>query len=184
MSCEASFPAFTQNLPKATALLAQAGYTHLTLTMRYQPEIAEQAQEAVLFQSDLKSIGVTLKLVPITFSAYLTTLSSTKTIPQMMLLADNTQIPNVGSFLAQFYGPSSAGQNRSGFSNSKLNALLDAAASTNSDAAQCSDYEKAQRIIYNAATAVDLFSIPWPLAYTKNLGGRTPFFGPSPVRAE
>jgi peptide/nickel transport system substrate-binding protein len=171
MPCEATFPAFTQNLPKAKALLAQAGYRDLTLTMRYQPEIAEQAQEAVLFQSDLKSIGVTLKLVPITFSAYLTTLSSTKTIPQMMLLADNTQIPNVGSFLTQFYGPTSAGQNRSGFSNAKVNALLDAAASTNNQADQCSDYEKAQKIIYNAATAVDLFSVPWPLAYTKNLGG-------------
>jgi peptide/nickel transport system substrate-binding protein len=171
MACEPSFPQFTQNLPKARSLLAQAGYTHLTLTMRYQPEIAEQAQEAVLFQSDLRSIGVTLKLVPITFSAYLTTLSSSATIPPMMLLADNTQIPTAGSFLAQFYGPSSAGQNRSGFKNTQLNALLDAAASTNNTAAQCSDYEKAQHIVYNAATAVDLFSVPWPLAYTTNLSG-------------
>jgi peptide/nickel transport system substrate-binding protein len=171
MACEPTFPQFTQNLPEAKSLLAQAGYTHLSLTMRYQPEIAEQAQEAVLFQSDLRSIGVTLKLVPITFSAYLTTLSSSATIPQMMLLADNTQIPNAGSFLTQFYGPSSSGQNRSGFKSTQLDALLDAAASTNNAAAQCSDYEKAQHIVYNAATAVDLFSVPWPLAYTTNVGG-------------
>jgi len=171
MPCEASFPQFTENLSAAKALVAKAGYSHLTLTMRYQPEIAEQAEEAVLFQSDLKSIGVTLKLVPITFSAYLTTLSSDKTIPEMMLLADNAQIPNVGSFLAQFYGPDSAGQNRSGYSNPELTKLIDAAASTNNEAAQCSDYEKAQKIVYNAATAVDLFSIPWPVAYTNNLSG-------------
>jgi peptide/nickel transport system substrate-binding protein len=171
MSCEATFPAYSENLVEAKALLAQAGDQHLTLTMRYQPEIAEQAQEAVLFQSDLKGIGVTLKLVPITFADYLTTLSSTATIPEMMLLADNAQIPNAGSFLSQFYGPDSQGSNRSGYSNPQVNSLLDQAASTSNSTEQCSDYEQVQRIIYQAATAVDLFSIPWPLGYSPNLGG-------------
>lgn len=171
MPCEATFAPFSQNLTAAKALLAQAGYSHLTLTMRYQPEITEQAQEAVLFQSDLSSIGVTLNLVPITFADYLKTLGSNSTIPQMMLLADNPQIPNVGSFLTQFYGPDSQGSNRSGFSDPHVDALLEAAASTNDPTAQCQDYEQAQKIIYDAATAVDLFTIPWPLGYSAKLAG-------------
>lgn len=171
MSCEATFPAFKQNLPAAKALLAKAGATNLTLTMRYQPDISDQAQEAVLFQSDLKKIGVTLKLSPITFAQYLTLLSKDSTIPQMVLLADNAQIPNAGSFLTQFYGSNSAGSNRSGFRTPQLTSLLTRAASTSDEATQCRDYKEAQQIIHNAATAVDLFTIPWPLAYASSLGG-------------
>jgi peptide/nickel transport system substrate-binding protein len=171
MSCEATFPAFKQDLPAAKALLAQAGFSSLDLTMRYQPDISDQAQEAVLFQSDLKKIGVNLTLSPITFAEYLKLLSSNSTIPQMILLADNAQIPSAGSFLTQFYGPNSAGSNRSGFSDPQVNALISEAAATSDETVQCNDYTKAQQIIHDAATAVDLFTIPWPLAYTSNLSG-------------
>ncbi|MCW2525499.1 MAG: putative D,D-dipeptide-binding periplasmic protein ddpA [Pseudonocardiales bacterium] len=171
MSCEATFPAFKQDLAGAKALLAKAGMSGLNLTMRFQPDISDQAQEAVLFQSDLKKIGVNLTLSPITFAEYLKLLSNNSTIPQMILLADNAQIPSAGSFLTQFYGPNSAGSNRSGLNDPQVNALITAAAATSDETVQCDNYKKAQQIIHDAATAIDLFTIPWPLAYTSNLSG-------------
>ncbi|MCS5735554.1 ABC transporter substrate-binding protein [Herbiconiux daphne] len=169
MPCTLDTPAFAQDLDKAKQLLDDAGQSGLTLTMRYQPDISDQAQEAVLYQSDLQKIGVTLNLEPITFADYLTLLQSTDTIPQMILLADNAQVPNVGSFLTQFYGPDSAGSNRSGFTSPELSALITDAAATSDEAAQCDDYTQAQQIVYDQATAVDLFTIPWPAAYSSRL---------------
>ncbi len=181
MPCTLSTPAFAQDLNKAKQLLAEAGQSNLTLTMRYQPDISDQAQEAVLYQSDLKTIGVTLNLEPITFADYLTLLKSNATIPQMILLADNAQVPNVGSFLTQFYGPDSLGSNRSGFTTPELSKLIVDASATSDQATQCSDYKSAQQIVYNAATAVDLFTIPWPAAYSDRLHGLTASVVVTPV---
>ncbi len=67
--------------------------------MRYQPALAEFTQEATLLQSDLKQIGVTLNLVPITFSDWLTSLSNTKNIPELMLMGDVPRFPDTGIYL-------------------------------------------------------------------------------------
>ena len=52
-----------------------------------------------------------------------------------------------------------------------MNALITAAAATSDETVQCDNYKKAQQIIHDAATAIDLFTIPWPVAYTSNLSG-------------
>ncbi len=173
MSCTGDFAAYEKDLDGAKALLAQAGYTDLKLTMRYQPRIADQSREAVMFQSDLASIGVDLELVPITFADYLTLLADDATIPEMTLMADSAQLPTAGAFLTQFYGPASAGASRTGFHDPKVEALLTQAAATSDAEAQCAAYEEATQIIRDASTGIYLLTIGWPLAYTDNLSGVT-----------
>lgn len=171
MPCGGKFDPYEQDLEGAQALLEEAGYSDLKLTMRYQPRIADQSREAVLFQSDLASIGVELELVPITFADYLTLLADDATIPEMMLMADSAQLPTAGAFLTQFYGPASAGTNRTGFQDPEVHALLTEAASTSDTEAQCEAYEEAAEIIREAATGIYLLTIGWPLAYADNLSG-------------
>ncbi len=131
MTCQPTSPAYAQNLTGAKDLLKQAGVTALTL--RYQPALAEFTQEATLFQSDLKQIGVTLNLVPITFSDWLTSLSNTKNIPELMLMGDVPRFPDTGIYLNYVYNSASVGTNYSGFDNPAVNQLLDQAKVTASD---------------------------------------------------
>ena len=49
--------------------------------------------------------------------------------------------------------------------------LLATAASTPDATVQCTSYQKAQQMVYDAATAVNLFSVPWPLGYSTRLTG-------------
>lgn len=168
-SCVLDTPPYKQNLSEAKSILEKAGQSNLTLTMRVQPTIQWQAAIATAYQSDLSQIGVKLNLLPIAFPAYLSSLSDPKTIPQMMLLADNANIPTVGAILTQYYGPDSIGTNRSGYMDPAVFSLLDEAAGTSDTEVQCKAYEKAQRIIYDAATAVNIAVMPWPIAYSTEL---------------
>jgi peptide/nickel transport system substrate-binding protein len=171
LSCEPTLPGYSQNLTEAKALLAQAGVTNLHLTMRYQPALSEFTQEATLFQSNLKQIGVTLDLVPITFSAYLASLSNTANIPQIMLLGDVPRFPDTGIYLNYVYNSKSVGTNYSGFSNPQVDALLNQAEMTSSASTRCSLEEQAQTIIYNQAVSVNMYTYQQPVSYRAGITG-------------
>ena len=141
--------------------------------MRYQSTNADQTREAVLLQSDLSQIGVTLTLTPITFADYLKLLSDNSTIPQMMLLADSAQLPTAGAFMTQFFGAASKGSNRAGFYDPQVISLLNQAAATSDATQQCTDYQQAEKIIQTNAVAIDLLNLGWPVAYTSNVSGVT-----------
>ncbi|SOD72602.1 peptide/nickel transport system substrate-binding protein [Jatrophihabitans sp. GAS493] len=171
LSCEPKLGGYKQDLDKAKALLAGAGVSNLHLTMRYQPALAEFTQEATLFQSNLKQIGVTLDLVPITFSDYLASLSDTSKIPQVMLLGDVPRFPDTGIYLNYVYNSKSVGTNYSGFSNPQVDALLDKAKVTSDPAARCPLYEQAQKIIYDQAVAVNMYTYQQPVSHRADITG-------------
>jgi peptide/nickel transport system substrate-binding protein len=169
MSCQPSLPGYSDNLAEAKAMLKQAGVT--TLTLRYQPALAEFTQEATLFQSELKQVGVTLKLVPITFSAWLTSLSSTKNIPEMMLMGDVPRFPDTGIYLNYVYNGAAVGTNYSGFSNAAVNQLLNQAKVTASDPGRCTLEEQAQKLIYNQHLSLNMYTYEQPVSYTSGVTG-------------
>jgi peptide/nickel transport system substrate-binding protein len=143
----------------------------LHLTMRYQPALAQFTQEATLFQSNLKQIGVTLKLVPITFSDYLASLNNKANIPQVMLLGDVPRFPDTGIYLNYVYNSKSVGTNYSGFSNAQVDSLLDKAKVTSDQTARCSLYEQAQTIIYDQAVSVNMYTYQQPVSYRAGITG-------------
>ena len=172
LPCRPALPTSTQNLAEAKAILAKAGIKDLHLTMNYQTYDSLQVADATLLQSNLKQIGVTLQLVPLEFPVYLSDLSNVSSIPQMMLAEDFAPFPDVGVMLANYYTGASLGiSNRTGFDDATVNSLIGAALSSTSSAAACQDYVKAQRLIYNAALAVNMLTIDQPVAYASWLKG-------------
>jgi peptide/nickel transport system substrate-binding protein len=169
MTCQPSLAGYSDNLAQAKTLFQQAGVS--TLTLRYQPALAEFTQEATLFQSELKQVGVTLKLVPITFSAWLTSLSSTKNIPEMMLMGDVPRFPDTGIYLNYVYNGASVGTNYSGFSDPAVNQLLNQAKVTASDSGRCGLEEQAQKLIYNQHLSLNMYTYEQPVSYTSGVTG-------------
>jgi peptide/nickel transport system substrate-binding protein len=139
--------------------------------MRYQPALSEFTQEATLFQSNLKQIGVTLDLVPITFSDYLASLSNDANIPQVMLLGDVPRFPDTGIYLNYVYNSASVGSNYSGFSNPQVDALLNQAEVTSDAGQRCSLEEQAQTLIYNQAVSVNMYTYQQPVSYRSGITG-------------
>lgn len=150
MACHANVPQPTFDLAKAKALLAQAGYTHLTLAMEYLPVLQEEAESFLLYKSDLAKIGVTLTPIPTTFPAYVRMLSNPATVPALAgvyafpLDPNPTEIMNV-NFDSRFIG--SNGYNYAQYVNPTVDRLIRAAAAAPTVAAACPDYARAQQII-------------------------------------
>ncbi|MEU6658844.1 ABC transporter substrate-binding protein [Streptomyces sp. NPDC046821] len=165
---------FKQDLNKAKALLKSAGQSHLTLTLRFQPSLNDQVKEATLYQSDLRRIGVTLNLSPITFPDYITSLSRPSTIPQMALVGDTAPEPDPGIYLRTAYSSPKIGTtNRAGYHNAQVDSLLEKAATTTGEKARCDIYRQVQRRINADAPAIDVATLQAPLVYRDGLKGVT-----------
>lgn len=169
MPCQPSLSGYAQNLAQAKTLFSQAGVT--TLTLRYQPALAQFTQEATLFQSNLKQIGVNLKLVPITFSDWLTSLSNTKNIPELMLMGDVPRFPDTGIYLNYVYNSASVGTNYSGFDDPAVNKLLNQAKVTANDAARCQLEQQAQKLIYGQHVSINMYTYQQPVSYRAGIAG-------------
>lgn len=166
LSCEITTPAFKQNLAEAKSILAKAGDSHLTLTLRFQPSISDQVREATLLQSDLGSIGVPLKLVPITYPEYLSNLSHPSSIPELTLVQDTAGTPDAGVYLDQAYDSTAIGStNRAAYSNAAVDKLLGKAQTSVSENSQCSLYKQAETLINADAPSISMYTLWAPVAY-------------------
>lgn len=175
LPCLTTAPPFAQNLIRAKSLLYSAHLSSLSLTLRFQPSIADQVREATLLQSDLRSIGVTLNLVPITFPEFLAALSNPSTIPEMVLVQDTAPFPDPGVFLYDYYDSATIGTtNRSAYSNPTVDQLLGKAQVTSDIAERCSLYQQAQTQINADAPAIDLYTLSAPVGYASGVSGLNP----------
>jgi len=165
LPCQPDFPTVAQDLAKAKQLLADAGKSSLTLTLRFQPVFQEQAQEATLLQSNLKAIGVTLNLEPIAFPNYLQLLHDPKQIPAMMLLAESGLFPDPGVFLTKTYMTGQLGTNRAGYSNPKVDDVLGKAVVEADADKRCDLYKEAQTLIQADAVFMPMWWAGSTLAY-------------------
>ncbi|WP_335979277.1 ABC transporter substrate-binding protein [Streptomyces sp. CA2R106] len=173
MTCRPKLPAVHQDLAAAKKDLAAAGLKSKTLTMRYQPAFAEQAGEATLLQSDLKQIGVTLKLQPIAFADYLTMLDDPAKIPDIMLLTESAPYPDAGVMVADTYSSAATGTNKGAYHDAKVDALLNQAARSADAATRCGLYEDAQKTIDADAASMPLYTIDNTYAGRADIGGVT-----------
>jgi peptide/nickel transport system substrate-binding protein len=171
MACHPDLPESAQNLEEAKKTLADAGITNLALELFFQPAFHYQQQEAVLLQSNLQQIGVNLTLTPISFPDWLSSLSDWNNIPQMFLLAEFAQLPDPGGMLVPYFMSTSVGTNRSGYSNPKVDELLNSALATGNAEEQCSAYEEAQRIIDEDAVSVNMYTFARPFGFSESVSG-------------
>lgn len=165
LGCRPELPEVKRDLDAAKALLAEAGASNLKLKMNFQPVFELQKQEATLFQSNLREIGVELELEPIAFPNYLASLKDPNSIPQMMLLEDFAQFPEAGIMLVKGYKSDAVGTNRTGYSNPEVDQLLDTALGTADDAKRCDIYKQVQTILDNDSVMVDMYGVYKPAVY-------------------
>lgn len=158
LSCAADLPVVHQDLDAARQILADAGKSDLTLTMRYQPAFEEQVQEATLLQSNLSEIGVTLNLEPIAFADYLTTLTDWKNIPEMMLAGEGLPVPDPGVMLTQVYSSQAVGTNKPAYSNPQVDALIAQVKSTPDADARCSLMKQIETILDEDNASMPLYT--------------------------
>ncbi|HEV2517177.1 MAG TPA: ABC transporter substrate-binding protein [Devosia sp.] len=162
LACRPDFSVVKRDVERAKALLAEAGQSALTLTLRFQPAFEDQVQEATLLQSNLKDIGVTLNLEPIAFPNYLQLLQDPVTIPQMMLMSENAWFPDPGVFLAKTYISDAGSSNRAGYNNPEIDTLLNKALVSGDANERCEIYKQAQLIIEKDSPFMPLY---WGVSY-------------------
>ena len=167
--CRADLATAKQNLDESKALFAKAGASDATLTLSFQPGIAELASGAELLQSSLAKIGVTLKLVPNAFPAYLQMLASPATTPDLAISWFSQPDPNPGStlnpqFNSKYVG---TGSNFSQFSNPEVDKLLSEAVASSDPDLQCANFKKVQEIVDEQAVVL-------PIAYQQRVYISTP----------
>ncbi len=165
LDCRPDLPEVRRDLDAAKALLAEAGVSDLKLRMNFQPVFELQKQEATLFQSNLREIGVEVELEPIAFPNYLASLRDPKSIPQIMMLEDFAQFPDVGIMLVKGYKSDAIGTNRAGYANPEVDRLLDEALATADDAKRCGIYKEVQTILDADSVIVDMYGVYKPSAY-------------------
>ncbi|MFE7423497.1 ABC transporter substrate-binding protein [Rhodococcus sp. NPDC057529] len=173
-ACRPDLPAFGQNLDQAKEVLADAGLSELTLTMKFQPVFKEQEREATLLQSNLAQIGVTLNLEPIAYADYLAALKDPASIPQMMLATDFAQYPDPGVMLVKTYQSDQVGTNKSGYASAVVDDLLRRAVATSDPVARCELYKQAQQTIRGDAVAVNMYTLSLTTAYSDRVTGVGP----------
>ena len=165
LNCRPDLPTVKRDLEGAKKLLQEAGAAKLKLKMNFQPVFELQKQEATLFQSNLREIGVDLDLEPIAFPNYLASLKDPASIPQMMLLEDFAQFPDPGIMLVKGYKSDAVGTNRAGYSNPEVDRLLDQAVATADNAKRCDIYKEVQTILDRDFVMVDMYGVYKPAVY-------------------
>ena len=165
MACRPDLPKVKRDTELAKRLLKEANAENLTLTMRFQPTVEVQRLEATLLQSNLAEIGVTLKLEPISFAAYMASTARVDTIPQMMLLDDFAQFPDAGAMLFRGYKSDAIGTNRGGYANPKVDELLNSAMSSPNEARRCDLYKQVQTILDTESVLMPLYTVGRPVMY-------------------
>ncbi|MBO9521534.1 MAG: ABC transporter substrate-binding protein [Nocardioidaceae bacterium] len=148
MPCRAeSAPAM--DLAKAKQLVDEAGVSGSSLKMVFQPIFGEQQDAATALQSNLKQIGINLKLQATTYTDYLKDLKSVDSTPDMALIFDNPPTADPGSMLftrydSQFVGSST---NFSQYKNPAFDALVEKAITSGDQEQACDLYKQAQDIL-------------------------------------
>ncbi|BDZ51337.1 hypothetical protein GCM10025867_35780 [Frondihabitans sucicola] len=171
MSCRPTLPTVKQDLTKAKKVLADAGLANLTLTMRFQPAFSEQAQEATLLQSNLKQIGITVKLQPIAFADYLTLLGKFSTVPQLMLATDAAPYPDAGVMVSQEFSSKAVGTNKDAYSDPQVDSLLAKATSEPDAAERCGLYKQVQTLVTKDHGVMPLYTVDSLTAYSNGVQG-------------
>lgn len=165
LNCRPDLPVVKRDLEEAKRLLEEAGVLGTTFVMNFQPVFELQKQEATLYQSNAREIGLNIELEPIAFPNYLASLKDAATIPSMMLLEDFAQFPDPGIMLIKGYKSDAVGTNRAGYSNPEVDALLDEALATAGDAKRCDIYKQVQTILDADSVMVDMYGVYKPAVY-------------------
>jgi peptide/nickel transport system substrate-binding protein len=169
-------PAIAQpayDISKAKQLLAKSGLKNVTLTMTYLKATAEMEQAATLLQSDLRQIGVTLKLQAITYPQYAQMETKTATTPEMGMIYAFPAYPDPDSILDQNFDSKfiHAGQNWGDYASPAVNKLVEKAQVLTSMSQRCALYNQAEKLIVADTPTINTSNPQYVTVYSSRLSG-------------
>ncbi|ROO86999.1 peptide/nickel transport system substrate-binding protein [Actinocorallia herbida] len=173
VACGLERPDSVQNVAEAKSLLAEAGVKDLSLTLSYQPVIPEHAAAATLLQSNLRDIGIDLKLKSVTYPEFIKSLSTKGEAPQLGLMYDFPLYPDPTAMLYRVYesGFVGTGSNYGSYANPKVDALLDKALKEPDPEKACAIDKDIQEIIDDDAVSVNIASSQIRFVHRSEVGG-------------
>lgn len=163
----------TYNISKARQLLAQSGLKNVTLTMTYLKATAEMEQAATLLQSDLKQIGVTLKLDAITYPQYAQLETKTATTPEMGMIYAFPAYPDPSAIMNQNFDSQyiHVGQNWGDYTNPAVNKLVEKAQMLTDMSQRCALYNQAEQLIVADTPTINMSNPQYVTVYSSRLSG-------------
>ncbi len=163
---------YTQDLEKAKALLAEAGYgdnNKLTFTITVPSGYQYHIDTAQVIVEQLSKIGVTAKIQLIEWTAWLSDVYTDRNYEATIIGLD---APLAASDLLGRYG-STAPNNFVNYSNSEYDTILAEALATTDDEKKVTDYKKLQKILTEDSAAVYIADPSLMVAVNKKLSGYT-----------
>jgi peptide/nickel transport system substrate-binding protein len=165
----------TYDIAKAKALLAKSGLKNVTLTMTYLKATSEMEQAAALLQSNLKQIGVTLKLDAITFPQYAQMEEKTSTTPELGMIYAFPAYPDPDSIMYQNFDSKfiDGGENYGVYVNHAVDKLVEKAQTISDVSQRCALYDQAQQLIAADTPTVNMANSQYVTVYSSRLKGYT-----------
>lgn len=161
----------TYNISKAKQLLAKSGLKNVKLTLTYLKATAEMEQAATLLESDLKQIGVTLKLQAITYPQYVDMAKKTSTTPDMGMIYGFPAYPDPDAILDQNFDSKfiHVGQNWGDYVNPAVNKLVEKAQVLTSMSQRCALYDQAEKMITADTPTINMSNPQYVTVYNNRL---------------
>jgi peptide/nickel transport system substrate-binding protein len=165
----------TYDPAKAKQLLAASGLKNVSVTLTYLKATAEMEQAAALLQSNLKAIGVTLKLKAITYPEYAELAKSNKTTPDLGMIYAFPAIPDPDAIMYQNFDSKfiNGGQNWGGYKNATVDHLVEQAQQLTNLDDRCKLYNQAESIVTNDFPTINMANSKYVTIYNKRLSGYT-----------
>jgi peptide/nickel transport system substrate-binding protein len=163
---------YTFDLDKARAELAQVTLPKRTLTISALAGFSESEQAAVLFQNNLRQIGLEAKVETSPWSVVSASMRKAETQADVVPLWKSTYYVDPNNWVGELTGSRYRGsRSMSWYSNPEIDTLLDRALVSNDHAERVKLYEKITRIASDQAVSIFVYNTKWYGPYAKSVGG-------------
>lgn len=151
-------PAYTRDIDKAKAELAQSKYASekITLNLTWCAEVPEQEKIALLLQSNLAELGIDLVITKKPFGSMITDAQTVETTPQISFVNFASPYFEAGGMLKTRYHSSSCGtwEQMEWLQDAELDAMIEDALATVDNDARFAKYATIQHYIYDLCPTV------------------------------
>lgn len=139
---------------------AQGAPVDREIEVHIQTQLAQTTQAAELFQSDLRRIGITLKIVPSTWPTLTASTAKVETTPDMWVHWVSTYFADPENWIGQMYDSQFHGtwKASSWYKNEKVDAMLREARATTDQNRRKELYEAASRIVVDEAADIWIYN--------------------------
>ncbi|MFC4596843.1 ABC transporter substrate-binding protein [Cohnella hongkongensis] len=170
-----SIQPLSRNLERAKELVGESQYkgSELNVTFMYIADNVTQRQLAQLVQSNLKEIGITVELKPVTWTQITAASAKASTTENLTAITTSLSYPHQDAFLNGLYHPASHGNynSMSWLDDAEITDLLERARTAPTQEEQAELYAQAQRQIATLYPAVYISNPNNTIAYSKQVTG-------------